>query len=238
MKTQLVKAFVIPALFAFAACSDHGTAPVPEVAAVSVTIPAPELEMGQSITAIAVALDQFGAPIDKGPVTWSSTFPPVAVVQPTTGQILAINSGMTQIIATVAGKEGHRALIVSPPPILINEVNPNGDGPGGWVELFNPIPEAVEMTGWTITGSDGSQKFAFAAGTSIPSGGYLIVEEASFPLGLKASDAVHLFSRFGVQSDATSWQSNAATTYGRCPDGVGPFNLTVAASKGATNICA
>lgn len=80
-------------------------------------IPAPELEMGQSITAIAVALGQFGAPIDKGPVTWSSTFPEVAVVQPTTGQILAINSGMTQIIATVAGKNGHRALTVSPPLI-------------------------------------------------------------------------------------------------------------------------
>lgn len=67
-------------------------------------IPAPELEMGQPITAIAVALAQSGAPIDKGPVTMSSTFPEVAVVQPTTGQILAINSGMTQIIATVAGK--------------------------------------------------------------------------------------------------------------------------------------
>jgi len=34
-------------------------------------IPAPELEMGQIITAIAVALDLFGAPIDKGPVTVS-----------------------------------------------------------------------------------------------------------------------------------------------------------------------
>lgn len=76
-------------------------------------IPAPELEMGQSITAIAVALEQFGAPIDKGPVTWSSTFPEVAVVQPTTGQVLAISSGMTQIIATVAGKEGHRTLTAS-----------------------------------------------------------------------------------------------------------------------------
>lgn len=81
-------------------------------------IPAPRLEMDQSITAIAVALDLFGAPIDKGPVTWSSTFPEVAVVQPTTGQLLAINSGMTQIIATVAGKDGHRTLTVSSPPIL------------------------------------------------------------------------------------------------------------------------
>lgn len=76
-------------------------------------IPAPELEMGQSITAIAEVLDQLGAPIDKGPVSWSSTFPEVAVVQPTTGQLLAISSGMTQIIAKIAGKEGHRTLPVS-----------------------------------------------------------------------------------------------------------------------------
>jgi hypothetical protein len=67
-------------------------------------IPAPKLEMGQKITAIAAALDQFGAPIDKGPVTWSSSFPEVPVVQPTMGEILSISSGMTQIIATVAGK--------------------------------------------------------------------------------------------------------------------------------------
>ena len=67
-------------------------------------IPAPELEMDQTISAIAVAFDQFGAPIDKGPVTWSSNFPKVPVVQPTMGQTLAISSGMTQIIATVVGK--------------------------------------------------------------------------------------------------------------------------------------
>ena len=68
-------------------------------------IPAPEVEKGQSITAIAEALEKFGAPIDKGPVTRSSNSPEVPGVQPTTGQILAISSGMTQIIATVAGEK-------------------------------------------------------------------------------------------------------------------------------------
>jgi uncharacterized protein YjdB len=43
-------------------------------------------------TATAVLLDQNGAPINKGPVTWTSTFPEVAVVQPTTGKIFAIAS--------------------------------------------------------------------------------------------------------------------------------------------------
>lgn len=78
-------------------------------------IPAPELEMGQSITAIAAAVEQSGAPIDKGPVSWLSTFPKVAVVQPTTGQLLAISSGMTQIMAKIARKVGHRTLTVLRP---------------------------------------------------------------------------------------------------------------------------
>lgn len=43
-------------------------------------------------TATAVLLDRNGAPLDKGPVTWTSTFPEVAVVQPTTGNIFAIAS--------------------------------------------------------------------------------------------------------------------------------------------------
>jgi hypothetical protein len=238
MRSIRVLSIALPALCASLACSDHGTGPVArEVAAVDITLSASELEMGQSGTATAVVLDQYGEPLDKGPVTWTSTFPEVAVVQPTTGQILAINSGTTQISATVAGKEGHRTVTVSPPPILVNEINTNGDAPGGWVELFNPMPQAVDMTSWTITSDDLTRSVAFTPGTSIPSGGYLVVEEASFPSGLNARDGVHLFSRFGVQSDGSTWSGGPLTTLGRCPDGRGPFSVTLAPSKGATNIC-
>jgi len=207
------------------------------VTSINVTLPISEIETGQIITATAVVLDQDGTPLNEGPVTWTSTFPEVAVVQPTTGEILAINSGTTQIVATIAGKEGRRTVIVSPPPILVNEINTNGDAPGGWVELFNPMPSAVDMTGWRIASDDLSRSVAFAPGTSIPSGGYLVVEEASFPSGLNARDGVHLFSRFGVQSDGSSWTGSPTTTLGRCPDGRGPLSVTLAPSKGATNVC-
>jgi uncharacterized protein YjdB len=46
------------------------------------------------------------------PVTWSSTFPEVAVVQPTTGLMLAIASGTTQISAAIAGKVGRRTVTI------------------------------------------------------------------------------------------------------------------------------
>jgi len=238
MRSTLFLSLALPALCASLACSGYDMGPMARVAsAIVVSLSASELETGQPGIATAVVLDQYGAPLDAGPVTWSSNFPEVAVVQPTTGQILAVASGNAQIAATFAGKEGHQTVTVSPPPILVNEVNTNGDSPLGWVELFNPLPEAVDMTGWTITSNDLAHSFSFAPGTTIPSGGHFVVEESSFPSGLNATDGVHLFSRFSIESDGTSWSGGPLTTLGRCPDGVGPFHVTLAPSKGATNIC-
>lgn len=238
MRPTRFPALALSALCASLACSDHTTGPAPsEVATINVTLNASEIEVGQFDTATVILLDQSGAPIDKGPVTWTSTFPEVAAVQPTTGKIFAFASGMTQIIATIDGKEGHQTVTVSPPPILVNEVFPNGDLPGGWVELFNPTARAVDMTGWTISSEADFLAAPIAPGTIIPSGGYFIVEEASFPFGLDAFDGVHLFSRFGIQSNSAAWRGNPPTTLGRCPDGRGAFAVTVAPSKGAANLC-
>ena len=221
------------------ACHDSGTGPAARnVAAVDVTLESTEIEMGQQVTATALVRDQFGAPIDAGPVTWSSSFPEVAVVSPTTGQILAVASGTTQISATIAGKVGLRTVTVSPPPILINEVFPNGDLPGGWVELFNPTPHAVDLTGWTVSGGDITQSFAFPAGVIIESGGYAAVNEVTLPVELGATDAVHLFNKFGVQSNQFVWINNQpGTSYARCPDGQGPFVATQTLTRKAPNAC-
>ncbi len=236
--------FVALALMVFSAsvaCSgDYGTgAKNRVVASVDVSLASSEIEVGQPDTATAVALDQYGAPIDAGPVTWSSTFTEVAVVQPTTGLILAIASGTAQITATIAGKVGRRTVTVSPPPILINEVNPNGNLPAaGWVELFNPTARAVDISGWTISNSDISRSFTLPAGVIIESGGYVAVNEQTLPHPLDATDAVHLFNKFGVQSDSFAWTANTVgTSYGRCPDGIGPLVVTLAPTRAAPNTC-
>ena len=231
--------FPVPALLLTLACHDSGTGPsARNVAAVDVTLESTEIEMGQQVTATAVARDQFGAPIDAGPVTWSSSFPEVAVISPTTGQILAVASGMTQISATIAGKVGRRTVTVSPPPILINEVFPNGDLPGGWVEFFNPTPHAVDLSGWTVSNGDISQVFTFPAGVIIESGGYAAVNEVTLPNELAATDAVHLFNKFGVQSNQFVWTNNQpGTAYVRCPDGQGPFVATQTLTRKAPNAC-
>ena len=221
------------------ACHDYGTGIAPGSAAtVDVTVAHTELEVGQQDQATAIVRDQYGTPIDAGPVTWSSTFTPVAGISPTTGQILAIASGNTEIVATVAGKVGRLKITVSPPPLLINEVFPNGDLPGGWVELYNPTPHAVDLAGWTVTNNDLSASFTFPAGVTIESGGYAAVNEVTLPHPLNATDAVHVFNKFGVQSDGFAWTANVVgTSYGRCPDGVGGFVTLQTPTRKAINAC-
>jgi hypothetical protein len=122
-------------------------------------------------------------------------------------------------------------------PIRINEIQPNGDAPGGWVELYNATPAASDLSGWAITASDSSNGFVLPMGVTIPAGGYRVLNESIFPLGLNAADAVHLFNRNGVQVDSFSWLATPATSFGRCPDGLGDFVTTTASSRGFPNVC-
>ena len=229
------------------ACNDSGTGPANRrVATVDVAVAHTELEEGQHDTATAVARDQFGAPIDAGPVSWSSTFPVGAAVNGATGEIVGNASGNAEIVATVAGQTGRLRITVSPPPLLINEVFPNGDLPGGWVEVFNPTAEAVDLSGWTVvTPGPNPAAFTFPAGVIIESGGFAAVNDQTLPNGLGATGAVGLFSRFGVLSDAFAWNQNAGgTSYARCPDGMGgtvdgqaQLVVTATPTRKASNTC-
>ena len=238
--------FPLPFLLALA-CHDSGTGPANRrVTTVDVAVAHTELEEGQHDTATAVARDQFGAPLDAGAVSWSSTFPIVAVVNAATGEIVGNASGNAEIVATVAGRTGRLRITVSPPPLLINEVFPNGDLPGGWVEVFNPTAEAVNMEGWTVvTPGPNPTAFTFPAGVIIESGGFAAVNDQTLPNGLGATGAVALFSRFGVLADAFAWNQNAiGTSYARCPDGMGGtvngqavLVLTATPTRKAPNAC-
>jgi hypothetical protein len=221
------------------ACHDYGTGVTTlSAATVDVAVAHTELEVGQQDAATAIVRDQYGAPIDAGPVVWSSTFVEVAGISPTTGEILAIAPGNTEIVATIGGKVGRQRITVSPPPILVNEVFPNGDLPGGWVELYNPTARAIDLAGWTVSNADLSSSFTFPAGVTIEAGGYAAVNEVTLPHPLNATDAVHVFNKFGVQSDSFSWAANVVgTSYGRCANGLGGFVTIQAPTRKAPNTC-
>lgn len=121
--------------------------------------------------------------------------------------------------------------------VVINEVESNGGVPGDWVELYNPGPSAVNLSGWLFRDNDDSRAYTLPAGSIIPAGGYLVLEEADFGFGLGANDSARLFEPSGASFASYSWTSHAATTYGRCPNASGDFATTAESTKGAVNAC-
>ena len=217
--------------------SDGPAAPNRVLTSIVLSLADTEVELGQFSLATASARDQFGVPFAAGPVLFTSSIPEIAGVNPVDGRILALSAGTTTITASIGGKSAARTLVVSNPPLFINEVTPLDTAVNGWAELFNPTDKPVDLGGWTITNADVFQSARFPDGVIIPAGGFLVIDERTFPEGLGARGFVHLFSRFGVQSDAFAWGHDPGTSYGRCPDGQSGLVVTAVATKGAPNAC-
>jgi hypothetical protein len=122
-------------------------------------------------------------------------------------------------------------------PVRFNEVESNGGVPGDWVELFNAGPIAVDLSGWTFKDSDDTHAYVLPAGTSIASGGYLVLDEAQFGFGLGGADSARIFDASSTLVDSYAWTLHAPVTYGRCPNGTGAFAETSPGTKGAANQC-
>ena len=141
---------------------------------------------------------------------------------------------------TVAASKGaaNDCASVELPAVVINEVESSGGTPGDWVELLNTGSAAADVSGWQVKDNDPSHTFALPAGTTIPAGGYYIADVDPV-FGLGAADTAQLLLPDGATVvDAFSWTAHAATTYGRCPDGTGPFVTTATPTRGAANDCA
>jgi Lamin Tail Domain len=218
-------------------CVARNLSPARVVSAVRLSIEDRRIEIGQTVIATATAFDQTGEAIRTAPVTYTSTTPRIAIVNARTGAILGISPGTARIIATVEGKSDRQRVTVVRAPIRINEIVPDGDGSRGWVELFNPTTAQVDVSGWTVTASDPYQGVLLPEGSIIAPGGFLVIDEMAFPLGLKGDDAVHLFSRFLVQVDSYAWSAEPAGAVERCPDGSGPFVAATVSTRASANAC-
>ncbi len=194
--------FATALVFAAVACGDSGTAPNNRgVAMVEVSLAQNAIEVGQFDTATAIARDASGHQLDVDQVSWSSTFPGVASVFPN-GQINGINSGNSDIIATIDGHAGSHHITVSLPPVLINEVFADGDLGDGWVELYNPTASPVDLAGWELRPSDtGPTTYVIPAGVTIAAGGFVIIDEASLSFPLPVNGQLILLSKIRRLSD-------------------------------------
>jgi hypothetical protein len=230
-------ALALLTLAASAACSaDYGTGNRNRVTTINVAVPRQTIEAGEEITATSVQLDQYGYTI-AATVTWSSSAPEIASVNPTTGKILAVAAGTATIKASAGGKSGQQNITVTKSPIVVNEIKPNGDATTGWVELLNPSDNEVDIGGFKISNSDVLHPFVVPELAKIPAHGFRVIDETLIPGGLSGNDAVHLFSKFGVQIDQFAWTVNPTISLGRCPDGTGNFLLNAAVTRGGVNNC-
>lgn len=235
-RTRLTLSLLVLSAAVIAGCNASDSTAGPVVTTLRLTLARETIEIGEANTSSVLVLDQFGDTVMVSP-RFSSSVPTVVGINPFTGTMIALSAGTTQITATFGLKSATKVVTVLASAVRVNEVKPNGEGPGGWVELFNPTNAPINMSGWVITTAKHTAAFTFPAGVMIAANGFLTVEEADFPEGLKSVDEVHLFNPFRAQADAFSWPENPVTSFGRCPEGTGPFITNMAPSKTRANQC-
>ncbi|WP_333811315.1 lamin tail domain-containing protein [Timonella senegalensis] len=148
--------------------------------------------------------------------------------------------GVGEFGATVTATPGaaNDCAAVPTPLIVINEVESSGGNPGDWIELFNNSSVDVDLSGFVVRDNDDAHTAVLPAGSTIPAGGFFVVEESRLGFGLGAQDSARLFLADGHTLVAEhTWDGHADTTYGRCPDGTGAFQTTTEPTKGAANNC-
>jgi len=121
--------------------------------------------------------------------------------------------------------------------VRINEIESDQGTPGDWLELFNTGTTPIPLGGYQVRDNDDTHRYTIPAGTTIPAGGFLVINESVLGYGLGTADQARLFSPGGALLDAHAWTAPATVTIGRCPDGTGSLAATTAATKGTANQC-
>lgn len=127
-------------------------------------------------------------------------------------------------------------------PVVINEVESNGDEVSDWFELVNTGKVAVDISGWSFVDDDPDHApQVIPANTILQPGDYLSFYTDVDPdngFGLGGNDSITLFDADGNQVDFTEWSGHAATTWGRIPDMTGQFAVTGQPTRNAPNTAA
>lgn len=122
--------------------------------------------------------------------------------------------------------------------IVINEIQAYGSD--DWVELYNAGDAAVDLGGWVLRDDDPTHTYTFGPSSVVPPGVYYLLArdpDLGFDFGLGDADSVLLYDG-DVLVDAVTWtagEAPAGMSYGRFPNGSGPFGSLFAPSPGAPN---
>ncbi|WP_062519512.1 lamin tail domain-containing protein [Demequina silvatica] len=126
--------------------------------------------------------------------------------------------------------------------LAINEVESNGDDTD-WVEVMNLTDADIDISGWGIKDNDDTRTDVVPAGSVVPAGGLLVIDQQSatyaegFTFGLGNGDMFRLYDLSGTLVAKTTWDAHALVSWSRCPDGTGDWIDAPFSTKGAPNSC-
>ncbi len=110
--------------------------------------------------------------------------------------------------------------------VVINEVeaNPSGRDEGNeWVELFNPLAETIDLSGWKIVTTRGTVKtYVIPEGTSLARGAYFVIQFTAQFID-NENEMLILVDRLGNEVDKTLQMSDGVDdqqTWQRRTDGM------------------
>jgi hypothetical protein len=131
-------------------------------------------------------------------------------------------------------------------PVVINEVFSRGADPDfDWIEIYNPNPVQVDLTGYKIYDGGGNSgtkpKLGFPAGAVVPANGFYVIvvdiqDPAGFGLG-SGGDETWLENAGATVIDYVSIPAMpvVTTSYGRIPDGSSNWQISNTITKGGPN---
>ncbi len=140
--------------------------------------------------------------------------------------------------------------------VLLNEfqasnattiADPGSGGFNDWLEIYNSALSPADLTGWHLTDSNDSLKWAFPAGTLVPAGGFLLIWADGTGTGLHTSfklgaggEQLAIYDASGVQIDQVTFvEQPTDVSYGRpdnmSGDGGSPWGYFAKPTPGASN---
>jgi hypothetical protein len=116
--------------------------------------------------------------------------------------------------------------------LRINEIET--DGSPDWAELINLSTQPLDASGYVLTGRENDVTLTIPSGTVIAPGAVYVAEGGDFKF--KKGDKLSLFAPDGTTLlDSYEWGDFHLDTYGRVPNGTGPFVQQATPSKGELN---
>jgi hypothetical protein len=122
-----MRKLILCSVVVLTACGgDGGTSP--RVASLSLSVPTPNVPVGQTVTLVAQTVSSKGSPTTPAGVTWNSLDPTVATVN-TSGVVSAVAPGIATITATVANRVANADIYVVAGSVEL--LRDGRGGPGG-----------------------------------------------------------------------------------------------------------